>query len=52
MVARNNATSTEAIQTVIQEQTSAVSRMTSLASELTNTSVELQSVVRQFRLGQ
>jgi methyl-accepting chemotaxis protein len=52
MVARNNATSTEAIQTVIQEQTSAVSRMTSLASELTNTSVELQSVVRSFRLGQ
>ncbi|ADO69022.1 methyl-accepting chemotaxis protein [Stigmatella aurantiaca] len=51
LVARNNAASTEAIQTVIQEQTSAVSRMTSLANELTNTSVELQSVVRSFRLG-
>ncbi|MCE9670721.1 HAMP domain-containing methyl-accepting chemotaxis protein [Myxococcus stipitatus] len=51
LVARNNASSTEAIQSVIQEQTSAVSRMTSLASELTNLSVELQSVVRSFRLG-
>ncbi len=50
LVARNNATSTEAIQTVIHEQTSAVSSMTSLANELTNTSVELQSVVRSFRL--
>jgi len=51
LVARNNAASTEAIQSVIQEQTAAVSRMTSLASELTNLSVELQSVVRSFRLG-
>ncbi|WP_141588004.1 MULTISPECIES: methyl-accepting chemotaxis protein [unclassified Myxococcus] len=51
LVARNNASSTEAIQAVIQEQTAAVSRMTSLASELTNLSVELQSVVRSFRLG-
>ena len=50
LVARNNSTSTEAIQSVIQEQTSAVSRMASLANELTNTSVELQSVVRSFRL--
>ena len=50
LVARNNAASTEAIQEVIQEQTAAVSRMTSLASELTNLSVELQSVVRSFRL--
>jgi methyl-accepting chemotaxis protein len=50
LVARNNSTSTEAIQTVIHEQTSAVARMTSLANELTNTSVELQSVVRSFRL--
>ena len=50
LVARNNASSTEAIQEVIQEQTAAVSRMTSLPSELTNLSVELQSVVRSFRL--
>ncbi|MDY7227690.1 methyl-accepting chemotaxis protein [Hyalangium rubrum] len=49
-VAVDNATSTEAIQTVIQEQTSAVARMTMLANELTNTSEELQSVVRSFRL--
>jgi methyl-accepting chemotaxis protein len=52
LVARNNASSTEAIQKIIQEQTSAVARMTTLANELTNTSVELQSVVRSFRLGQ
>ncbi|HSP80172.1 MAG TPA: methyl-accepting chemotaxis protein, partial [Myxococcaceae bacterium] len=51
LVARDNASSTEAIQAVIQEQTSAMVRMTSLASELTNLSIELQSVVRSFRLG-
>ena len=50
LVARNNSSSTEAIQSVIQEQTSAVTRMATLANELTNTSVELQSVVRSFRL--
>jgi methyl-accepting chemotaxis protein len=50
-VAKENASSTEAIQSVIEEQTSAVSRMTSAAQELTNLSVELQSVVRRFRLG-
>ena len=50
LVARNNASSTEAIQSVIQEQTDAMVRMTSLASELTNLSIELQSVVRSFRL--
>jgi methyl-accepting chemotaxis protein len=51
LVARNNASSTEAIQAVIQEQTAAVARMTMLAGELTNLSVELQNVVRSFRLG-
>ncbi len=51
LVARNNAKSTEAIQAVIQEQTAAVARMTMLAGELTNLSVELQNVVRSFRLG-
>ncbi|MFN0062870.1 MAG: methyl-accepting chemotaxis protein [Myxococcaceae bacterium] len=49
-VARANAASTEAIQSVIDEQTSAVGRMTSAAQELTHISVELQSVVRRFRL--
>ena len=50
-VAKGNASSTEAIQTVIGEQTNAVSRMTSAAQELNNLSLELQSVVRRFRLG-
>jgi methyl-accepting chemotaxis protein len=50
-VAKANASSTDAVQTVIQEQTSAVSRMTSAAQELTNLSVELQNVVTRFRLG-
>ncbi|HXN41582.1 MAG TPA: methyl-accepting chemotaxis protein [Myxococcaceae bacterium] len=50
-VAKENAGSTEAIHQVIEEQTAAVSRMTSAAQELTNMSVELQSVVRRFKLG-
>ena len=50
-VARDNASSTAAIQAVIQEQTAAVARMTGLAGELTSLSVELQNVVRSFRLG-
>ncbi|MFZ5472234.1 MAG: methyl-accepting chemotaxis protein [Myxococcota bacterium] len=50
-VAKANARSTEEIKQVIEEQTQAVSRMTSAAQELTNLSVELQSVVRRFRLG-
>jgi len=41
----------EYIRAVIREQTSAVSRMTSAAQELNNLSLELQSVVRRFRLG-
>ncbi len=49
-VAKANASSTEAIQGVIGEQTSAVSRMTSAAQELNNLSEELQNVVRRFRL--
>jgi methyl-accepting chemotaxis protein len=49
-VARQNAASTEAINEVIDEQTRAVMRMTSAAQELTNLSVELQNVVRRFRL--
>ncbi len=50
-VAKQNAQSTEAINVVIEEQTQAVSRMTSAAQELTNLSVELQNVVRRFKLG-
>jgi methyl-accepting chemotaxis protein len=49
-VARANANSTEAIQTAMSEQTASVSRMTSAAQELINLSVELQNVVRRFRL--
>jgi methyl-accepting chemotaxis protein len=49
-VAQQNASSTEAIHTVIDEQTGAVSRMTSSAQELTNLSLELQNVVRRFSL--
>ena len=49
-VADANASSTEAIQTVIGRQTSAVSRMTTAAGELNNLSEELQNVVRRFRL--
>jgi methyl-accepting chemotaxis protein len=49
-VARANASSTEAIQSVIGEQTSAVARMTGAAQELANLAVELQHVVRRFRL--
>jgi len=51
-VAKANAGSTNAVQSVIREQTSAVSRMTSAAQELNNLSLELQSVVRRFRLGE
>ncbi|MGQ0505248.1 MAG: methyl-accepting chemotaxis protein [Myxococcaceae bacterium] len=51
-VAQENASSTEAIQQVIQEQTFAVSRMTSAAQELTSLSLELQNVVRRFRLSE
>ncbi len=49
-VAKENAGSTEAIHEIIEEQTAAVSRMTSAAQELTNLSVELQNVVRRFTL--
>jgi methyl-accepting chemotaxis protein len=49
-VAKANASSTDAIQTVIGEQTSAVARMTSAAQELNNLSEELQNVVLRFRL--
>jgi methyl-accepting chemotaxis protein len=50
-VAQANAGSTAAVRGVIEEQTGAVARMTSAAQELNNLSLELQSVVRRFRLG-
>lgn len=49
-VASGNAQSTDQVHTVIQEQTAAVSRMTSSAQELTNLSLELQTVVTRFKL--
>ncbi|MGC4121809.1 MAG: methyl-accepting chemotaxis protein [Myxococcales bacterium] len=49
-VASGNAQSTDQVHTVIQEQTAAVARMTSSAQELTNLSLELQTVVTRFRL--
>jgi methyl-accepting chemotaxis protein len=50
-VAEANATSTEAAGGIIEDQNSAVARMTSAAQELNNLGLELQSVVRRFRLG-
>jgi methyl-accepting chemotaxis protein len=50
-VAQENARSTEAARRIIDEQTRAVSQMASAANELTTLSVELQSIVRRFRLG-
>jgi methyl-accepting chemotaxis protein len=50
-VASSNQAATEQVRKVIAEQTSAVAQMASAAQELTNLSVELQSVVSRFRLG-
>ena len=50
-VAGENARSTEAVQQTMDEQTHAVTQMTRAAQDLSNLSVELQSVVRRFRLG-
>ncbi len=49
-VAKSNAASTDQVHTVIQEQTANVAQMTSSAQELTNLSVELQTVVSRFKL--
>jgi methyl-accepting chemotaxis protein len=49
-VARGNVSSTEQVRSVIHEQTAAVAQMTSSAQELTNLSVELQTVVSRFKL--
>ncbi len=49
-VATSNAQATEQVRKVTSEQTAAVQQMASAAQELTNLSVELQSVVSRFRL--
>jgi methyl-accepting chemotaxis protein len=50
-VASSNASATEQVRKVMGEQTAAVSQMASAAQELTNLSIELQTVVSRFRLG-
>ncbi|BDG03470.1 methyl-accepting chemotaxis protein [Anaeromyxobacter oryzae] len=50
-VASSNASATEQVRKVMGEQTAAVAQMASAAQELTNLSVELQTVVSRFRLG-
>lgn len=49
-VARANADSTSTVHTVIEEQTRAVDRLNGAAQELTNLSIELQVLVRRFKL--
>ena len=50
-VASSNASSTEQVRKVMSEQSAAVSQMAGAAQELTNLSIELQTVVSRFRLG-
>jgi methyl-accepting chemotaxis protein len=50
-VASSNASATEQVRKVTAEQTAAVAQMASAAHELTNLSLELQTVVSRFRLG-
>ncbi|WP_242392079.1 methyl-accepting chemotaxis protein [Anaeromyxobacter oryzisoli] len=50
-VASSNASATGQVRKVMTEQTAAVAQMASAAQELTNLSVELQTVVSRFRLG-
>ncbi len=50
-VASSNASATEQVRKVMSEQTAAVAQMASAAQELTNLSLELQTVVSRFRLG-
>ena len=49
-VASSNASSTEQVRKVTSEQTAAVAQMASAAQELTNLSLELQTVVSRFKL--
>jgi methyl-accepting chemotaxis protein len=50
-VARTNLQSTEAVKRVIEEQTTAARQMKNATEELTNLSLQLQSVIRRFRVG-
>ncbi len=50
-VARTNLQATEAVKRVIEEQTTAVRQMKNATEELTNLSLQLQSVIRRFRVG-
>jgi len=50
-VARANVQSTEAVKRVIEEQTTAARQMKTATEELTNLSLQLQSVIRRFRVG-
>ncbi len=49
-VASSNASATDQVRKVTAEQTAAVSQMASAAQELSNLSLELQTVVSRFRL--
>lgn len=49
-VARANVNSTATVHAVIQEQTRAVARLNGAASELMNLSIELQALIRRFKL--
>ena len=51
-VATSNARATEQVRAVTAEQTAAVQQMAGAAQELSNLSLELQSVVSRFRLGE
>jgi methyl-accepting chemotaxis protein len=50
-VANSNAKATEQVHRVTSDQTAAVQQMATAAQELTNLSLELQTVVSRFRLG-
>jgi methyl-accepting chemotaxis protein len=50
-VARTNLASTEAVKRVIEEQTTAVRQMKNATEDLTNLSLQLQAVIRRFRVG-
>lgn len=50
-VARTHLQATEGVKRVIEEQTTAVRQMKNATEELTNMSLQLQSVIRRFRIG-
>ncbi len=50
-VARTHLQATEGVKRVIEEQTTAVRQMKNATEELTNLSLQLQAVIRRFRVG-